>query len=92
MKQKKIPERKCIACQKHFPKKELFRIVKTKDEEIFYDPTGKANGRGYYICGTEACVNKACKHHLLGHVLDEEVVEAIIKAYQARQKEEPPVE
>ena len=49
-KQKKVPQRKCIACQERDAKKGLIRIVKTKEGQIFLDPTGKANGRGAYIC------------------------------------------
>ena len=47
-KSKKIPQRKCIACQKRGDKKTLIRIVKNKENEIFLDPTARANGRGAY--------------------------------------------
>jgi hypothetical protein len=50
MKTRKIPLRKCIGCMESFPKKELCRIVKNKDNEIHFDATGKLNGRGTYIC------------------------------------------
>lgn len=48
-KQRKIPMRRCIVSQEMFPKKELVRIVKNKEDEIFIDPSGKQNGRGAYI-------------------------------------------
>ena len=51
----KIPLRTCIACKQMKPKKEMLRIVKTADGEIFPDPTGKASGRGAYICTEEKC-------------------------------------
>jgi predicted RNA-binding protein YlxR (DUF448 family) len=51
----KIPLRTCIACKEMKPKKEMLRIVKTADGEIFPDPTGKAAGRGAYICENEKC-------------------------------------
>ena len=51
----KIPLRTCIACKEMKPKKEMLRIVKTADGEIFPDPTGKASGRGAYICENEKC-------------------------------------
>ena len=47
--QRKIPMRKCLVSNEMFPKKELVRIVKTKENEIFIDPTGRQNGRGAYI-------------------------------------------
>ncbi|MGQ7277207.1 RNase P modulator RnpM [Brevibacillus thermoruber] len=56
MKQKKIPLRKCIVCQEMLPKKELVRVVRTPDEEIIIDPTGKAAGRGAYVCRQESCL------------------------------------
>lgn len=56
MKIKKIPLRKCIACQEMKPKKSLIRIVRTPEEEIKLDPTGKLSGRGAYICTEEECM------------------------------------
>ncbi len=47
---KKIPQRKCIGCNQMKNKKELIRILKTQDDEIVIDTTGKKNGRGAYIC------------------------------------------
>ena len=58
---KKVPQRKCIACQDRDNKKELIRIVKNKEGEIFIDLTGKANGRGAYICKDCECLKKAIK-------------------------------
>jgi predicted RNA-binding protein YlxR (DUF448 family) len=46
---KKIPLRKCILTNEMYPKKELIRIVVTKEGDIFVDPTGKKNGRGSYV-------------------------------------------
>ncbi|MDK2563307.1 YlxR family protein [Romboutsia sedimentorum] len=60
-KQKKIPQRKCIACQERDSKKGLIRIVKNKDGKIFLDESGKANGRGAYICRDVECLKKAIK-------------------------------
>ena len=44
------PQRTCIACKSVKDKKELIRIVRTKEGEIELDPTGRKNGRGAYIC------------------------------------------
>lgn len=60
-KQKKVPQRKCIACQERGDKKGLVRVVKNKENEIFLDPSGKANGRGAYVCGNKECLSKAIK-------------------------------
>lgn len=63
MKQKKIPMRKCNGCGEQKPKKELVRIVKTPDGEVSLDLTGKASGRGAYICNNADCLQKARKSH-----------------------------
>lgn len=61
MGQKKIPLRMCIGCGEMKPKKTLVRIVKNKEDEIFVDLTGKAGGRGAYICRDAECLKKARK-------------------------------
>lgn len=58
---KKIPARQCIGCQEMKTKKEMIRIIKTPQEEILIDITGKKNGRGAYICKSSECLRKAVK-------------------------------
>lgn len=58
---KNIPNRTCIGCNEIKPKKELIRIVKNKEGNIFIDKTGKANGRGAYLCDNIECLEKAIK-------------------------------
>lgn len=62
MKQRKIPERMCVACRNMKPKTELIRIVKTSDGTVSVDETGKVNGRGVYICKCKQCVERAAKN------------------------------
>ena len=59
--QRKIPERQCLGCNEHKPKKELLRVVRTPEGEIVLDFTGKKSGRGAYICHSVACLRKARK-------------------------------
>jgi len=61
MKPRKVPLRKCIACQEMMPKKELIRVVRTPDEQVAIDLTGKKAGRGAYLCGKVACFKLAKK-------------------------------
>lgn len=61
MQNKKIPMRKCTGCGEMKPKKELCRIVKSPEDEISLDLTGKKNGRGAYICKNAECLKKARK-------------------------------
>ena len=58
---RKQPERRCIGCGEHFPKKELIRIVRPPNGEIALDLTGKLSGRGAYVCPRLACLQKARK-------------------------------
>lgn len=58
---KNLPKRTCIGCNQVKLKKELIRIVKNKEGEISIDRTGKANGRGAYICDNIECLEKAIK-------------------------------
>ncbi|MDY3119311.1 MAG: YlxR family protein [Peptoniphilus sp.] len=80
-KPKKVPLRKCVGCSESKPKKELIRIVKNKEQEVFIDETGKANGRGAYVCKDIKCLNKAIKtkaiNKALGKDLTDEVLESL---------------
>lgn len=49
MQKKRKPLRKDLVSKEQYPKNELIRIVKNKDNEIFIDKTGKQNGRGAYL-------------------------------------------
>lgn len=58
---KKLPQRTCMGCNTTRDKNELVRIVKNKDGKIFIDLTGKADGRGAYICNKVECLDKVIK-------------------------------
>ena len=49
MKNKKIPLRTCVVTKEKLEKKDLIRVVKNNENEVFVDLTGKKNGRGAYI-------------------------------------------
>ena len=72
-KKKKTPTRLCVGCHEKYPKKELIRIVKTPDEEVKLDDTGKMNGRGVYICKNEDCLNEVLKKNKLQKSLKKEI-------------------
>ena len=61
MKTKKIPLRMCLGCGEMKPKRELIRVVKSKEGDISLDLTGKKSGRGAYICKSVECFEKARK-------------------------------
>jgi len=57
---KSIPQRTCMGCNEKKNKKDLIRIVKTK-EEVCIDKTGKQEGRGAYICNNIQCLERVIK-------------------------------
>lgn len=61
MQNKKVPLRMCTGCGEHRPKKELVRVVHSKEGEISVDLTGKKAGRGAYVCKNVECLRKARK-------------------------------
>jgi predicted RNA-binding protein YlxR (DUF448 family) len=67
--QKKTPQRMCVGCQELKNKKELLRIVRTPDDEVILDVTGKKSGRGAYLCSNEQCLAKAFKEKRLERAL-----------------------
>lgn len=58
---KKVPLRKCIGCNEMKNKREMMRVLKTTEDEIVLDLTGKKNGRGAYLCFSKECFKKAVK-------------------------------
>ena len=78
---KKEPQRTCLGCKEAKNKKELIRIVKQNDGKIFIDKTGKANGRGAYICNNIECLEKAIKSKRLENnfetKIDNEIYESL---------------
>lgn len=59
---KKIPLRQCIGCGEMKGKREMMRVVKTAENEICLDTTGKKNGRGAYVCKSRECLRRARKN------------------------------
>ena len=75
---KKIPLRKCMGCMESFPKKELIRVVRTPENEVCVDLTGKKSGRGAYICKSQSCLKKAIKSKRIQTNLEIELTDEII--------------
>jgi predicted RNA-binding protein YlxR (DUF448 family) len=82
MKQRKIPLRKCVACQQMMAKKELIRVVKTPTDEILIDLSGKKAGRGAYLCGKLSCFKLAKKSRALDRALKANVSPDIYDALE----------
>ncbi|PLR84295.1 DUF448 domain-containing protein [Bacillus canaveralius] len=79
--------RKCVATGEMKPKKELIRIVRSKEGEVSIDLTGKKSGRGAYLSKDKEAVMSAKKKNTLSNHLQvkiddhlyEELIELIEK-------------
>jgi len=74
---KKIPLRKCVATGEMYPKKEMIRVVRSKEGEVSVDLTGKKSGRGAYVSKTEKAVELAKKRKVLESQLEAEIPDSI---------------
>ncbi len=81
-KTKNIPMRMCIACREMKPKQEMQRVVKNADGEIYADPTGKAPGRGAYICNNPECLKKLTGKKLLHKTFSANVDEGVYRVIE----------
>jgi len=80
------PQRSCIGCRSVRDKSELVRVVRTPDDRFVMDPTGKAAGRGAYLCPSPACVEAAVKRksfdRAFRQAVPKETVAALAAAFQ----------
>lgn len=84
MANKKIPLRKCVACNEMKEKKEMIRVIKTPENEIMLDATGRKNGRGAYICADPGCFRLARKNKGLERSLKTAIPQEV---YESLEKE-----
>ncbi len=83
MAEKKVPLRRCAGCNEQKSKKELIRVVRTPEGNIILDKTGKANGRGVYLCPKADCLKKARKAKRLERNLEVTIPEEIWESLEA---------
>lgn len=81
---RKVPLRQCTGCGERKEKKELIRIIKTPEDLIEVDFTGKKNGRGAYICNSTECLRLARKRKSLERSLKTSIPDEV---YQQIEKE-----
>lgn len=80
----KVPLRQCTGCREMKSKKEMIRVLRTAEEEIVLDMTGRKNGRGAYICRSADCLAKAMKNRGLERSLKTPIPQEI---YEELKKE-----
>ena len=83
---KKVPLRQCVGCGEMKGKKDMMRVLKTAENEICLDVTGKKNGRGAYLCKSRECLQKAAKNKGLERSfkmsIPKDVYEALEKEFE----------
>jgi predicted RNA-binding protein YlxR (DUF448 family) len=87
MRRKHVPQRTCVGCRTIRPKREMVRIVRTPDQGVKIDESGKAPGRGAYLCRERQCWERALSEKRLDHALQtslsKEEWEALLEFGQA---------
>ena len=80
--QKKTPLRMCLGCRVMKPKSEIIRVVKSPDNEISLDITGKKPGRGAYVCRDTSCFKRVIKTNALQRAFKTQIPANIIEELQ----------
>ena len=84
MKVRKIPMRLCTGCGQSFSKKELIRIVRTPEGEVKLDVSGKAPGRGAYICKSAECLKKARKNKRMDRSFETKIPDEVFDGLEKK--------
>lgn len=87
IKEKKIPLRKCVVTNEQHPKKEMYRIVRTPDNQVIIDLVGKEKGHGAYISKTKEAIQMAKKKKVLNRYLEVEVPDEVFVQLEQLLKE-----
>ncbi len=82
-KTRKIPMRMCVGCREMKPKREMTRVVKPEGGEAHIDITGKAQGRGAYVCLNVECFKKARKSRALERALNCAIPDGVFDTLEA---------
>ncbi len=78
----KTHNRTCCACRTVREKKDLVRVVRNKEGEVSLDLTGKANGRGAYLCRDAACLAKARKSKAIDRALGVTIPDEVYERFE----------
>ena len=84
VKPRKIPMRMCVGCREMKPKAELLRVVKPQEGDARIDRTGKAAGRGAYVCNSIECLKKAQKTRALDRALEAKIDDEVFSQLESQ--------
>ena len=88
MKNKKIPLRTCVITHEKFPKQELIRVVRTPENEVKVDLTGKLNGHGAYIKKDKEVIEKARSNKALDRALEVNIPDSLYEELERMVEDE----
>lgn len=76
------PLRTCAVCRDVHPKQSMTRLVRRADGSVAADPSGRAPGRGTYLCDQAACheparLSEGIRRALGGHPATELLVREV---------------
>ena len=86
-KPRKIPQRQCVGCRVMKDKKALVRVVKTPENEVVLDLTGKKSGRGAYVCPEMERLKKARKSRALERAFELAIPDEVYDAMEAQMEQ-----
>jgi predicted RNA-binding protein YlxR (DUF448 family) len=72
------PQRSCIGCRTVRDKRDLVRLVFSPDERLALDPSGKAPGRGAYLCKSDVCLAQAVKRKALERAFRQPLPQGVV--------------
>lgn len=73
-----VKSRRCVACNEYHNGREMQRVVKDQTGKIIYDKSGRADGRGAYLCRKTECLERAVKTRALSRSLHAEIPQEVI--------------
>ena len=86
-KPRKIPMRMCVGCREMKPKASLLRVVKPQEGDAHIDRTGKAAGRGAYVCPEKECLKKARKSRALERAFELSIPDNVYDALEQQMEQ-----
>lgn len=89
---RKVPMRRCVGCAAHFPKGELIRVVRSPEGVFSLDFTGRAAGRGAYLCKSADCLQKAKKTKRLEAAFSSRIEEEVYLRLEEKLAREETIE
>ncbi|NLN17977.1 MAG: YlxR family protein [Firmicutes bacterium] len=87
MRPRRVPQRTCVGCRQVRAKKELLRVVRDPQGNVHLDLSGKASGRGAYICPSMSCLDRALTAKSLERALERPIAQELVETLRQQLSE-----